>query len=166
MFGFLNGKFGFLKKSGEMIGAPVEGEAVTSAEIGDAAFREEMLGKGMAIKPSAGKVYAPVNGTVSQIFDTKHAFTIISEGGAELLIHIGRDTVLMDGKPFKVYVKAEEKVRKGELIAEFDIDMIREAGLDTIVPIVVFNSSDYKEVNRFTGKKVRPGEAIMRLVKT
>ena len=165
MFGFLTGRLGFGKKSGEMIGAPVEGEAVTSAEIGDAAFREEMLGKGMAIKPTAGKVYAPVDGTVSQVFGTKHALTILSEGGAELLIHIGRDTVEMDGKPFKVYVKAEDKVRKGELIAEFDMDMIQAAGLDTIIPIVVFNSSDYKEVNRFTGKKVRPGDAIMMLVK-
>lgn len=165
MFGYLKGRLGFGKKSGEMIGAPVEGEAVASAEIGDAVFREEMLGKGMAIKPTSGKVYAPVDGTVSQVFGTKHALTILSEGGAELLIHIGRDTVAMDGKPFTVYVKAEDKVRKGELIAEFDIDMIRAAGLDTIIPIVVLNSGDYKAVNRFTGKKVRPGDAIMMLVK-
>lgn len=165
MFEFLKGRLEFRKKSGEVIGAPVEGEAVASAEIGDAAFREEMLGKGMAIKPTSGKVYAPVDGTVSQVFGTKHAFTILSEGGAELLIHIGRDTVAMDGKPFTVYVKAEDKVKKGELIAEFDMDMIRAAGLDTIIPIVVFNSNKYKTINRFTGKRVRPGDTIMMLVK-
>lgn len=166
MFGFLKGRLGFCKKSGEMIGAPVEGEAVTSAEIGDAAFRKEMLGKGMAIKPVSGKVYAPVDGMVSLVFGTKHALTIISEGGAEVLIHIGLDTVAMNGKPFVIYVNPEDKVKKGDLIAEFNMNMIRAAGLDTIIPIVVFNSGDYKEVHRFTGKRVKPGDDIMKLVKS
>ena len=165
MFGSLKEKLGFGKKSGEMIGAPIEGEAVASAAISDVAFREEMMGKGMAIKPTSGKVYSPVDGTVALVFGTKHALSIVSKGGAEILIHIGIDTVALDGAPYKIYVNTEDTVKKGDLIAEFDMEMIKAANLDTITPIVVFNSGDYKEVNRFVGKMVNPGDDIMELVK-
>lgn len=165
MFESLKGKLGFGKKRGEILGAPIEGDAVTSAEICDAAFREEMMGKGMAIKPTSGKVYSPVDGTVALVFGTKHALSIISEGGAEILIHIGLDTVALDGAPFTIHVNPEDQVKKGDLIAEFNMEMIKAAGLDTITPIVIFNSGDYKEIIRFTGKMVKPGDEIMELVK-
>ena len=165
MLRFLKKKIRFLEKSGEVIGAPVAGKAVSSHTIRDAVFKKEMLGKGMAIIPASGKVYAPVDGTVSQIFDTKHAFTILSEGGAKILIHIGLDTVKMNGSPFRVCVSVDDKVKKGELIAEFDMDMIRVAGLDNIVPIVIYNSTDYLFVNRLIGKRVKVGEDIMVLVR-
>lgn len=160
--------FDFLKKKktgGEMIGAPIEGEAVVSAEISDPTFGEEMLGKGLAIKPAVGKVYAPVDATVAMVFDTKHAISLISEGGAELLIHVGLDTVSLNGAPFTIHVNADDKVKKGDLIAEFDMDAIKAAGLETITPVIVCNSDDYKEVKRFTGKQVKPGDDIMELIK-
>lgn len=166
MFGLFKERFGLKKKSGEILGAPVEGKTVTSAEIGDAAFGREMLGKGMAIKPTAGKVYAPIDGIVSLVSGTKHALTIVSEGGAEVLIHMGLDTVSLEGAPFMLHVNADDKVKKGDLIAEFNLNMIRAAGLDTIIPIVILNSGAYKKINRFTGKKVRPGDNIMKLVKS
>ena len=161
------GLFDFLKKKevGEVIGAPVEGEAVVSAEISDPTFGEELLGKGLAIKPAVGKVYAPADGTIGMVFDTKHAISMTTEGGAELLIHVGLDTVALKGAPFTVHVAADDKVKKGDLMAEFDMDMIKEAGLETITPVIVCNSDEFKTVERFTGKSVKPGDEIMRLVK-
>ena len=161
------GLFDFLKKKevGEVIGSPVEGEAVVSAEISDPTFGEELLGKGLAIKPAVGKVYAPADGTIGMVFDTKHAISMTTEGGAELLIHVGLDTVTLNGAPFTVHVAADDKVKKGDLMAEFDMDMIKEAGLETITPVIVCNSDEFKTVERFTGKSVKPGDEIMRLVK-
>lgn len=161
------GLFDFLKKkeAGEVIGAPIEGEAVVSAEISDPTFGEELLGKGLAIKPAVGKVYAPADGTIGMVFDTKHAISMTTEGGAELLIHVGLDTVTLNGEPFTVHVAADDKVKKGDLMAEFDMDAIKAAGLETITPVIVCNSDDFKEVERFTGKTVKPGDEIMRLVK-
>lgn len=160
--------FDFFKKkktAGELIGAPVEGEAVVSAEISDPTFGEELLGKGLAIKPTVGKVFAPADATVAMVFDTKHAISLVTEGGAELLIHVGLDTVSLNGAPFTVHVNADDKVKKGDLIAEFDMDAIKAAGLETITPVIVCNSDDFKEVKRFTGKNVKPGDDIMELIK-
>ena len=96
------GMFDFLKKKPnenvDVIGAPVAGEAVASSEINDPTFGEEMLGKGLAIKPSDTKVYAPFDGTVAMVFDTKHAVSLVSEKGAEVLIHVGLDTVSLKGE--------------------------------------------------------------------
>ena len=161
------GLFDFLKKknANEILGAPIEGEAVESAEISDPTFGMELLGKGMAIKPAVGKVYAPVDGTVTMVFETKHAISITSNGGAEILIHIGLDTVSLNGAPFTIHVNADDKVKKGDLIAEFDMDAIKAAGLETITPIIICNTDDFKDVVRFTGKTVKPGDDIMELVK-
>ena len=162
------GLFDFLKKKesgNEVLGAPIEGEAVESAEISDPTFGMELLGKGMAIKPAVGKVYAPVNGTVGMVFETKHAISITSDGGAEILIHIGLDTVSLNGAPFTIHVNADDKVKKGDLIAEFDMDAIKAAGLETITPVIICNTDDFKDVVRFTGKMVKPGDDIIELVK-
>lgn len=162
--------FDFFKKKqsktdGSLIGAPVEGEAVPSSEISDPTFSEEMLGKGIAIRPSASKVYAPVSGTITMVFDTKHAISITSEEGAEILIHVGLDTVSLKGAPFTAHVTADQKVKKGDLLLEFDMEAIKAAGLDTITPVIICNSDDYKDIRRFTGKQVKPGDDIMKLVK-
>lgn len=153
------------KANGGTIGAPVEGEAVPSSAISDPAFRGEMLGKGMAIKPSAGEVYAPVSGTIAMVFDTKHAISINSDEGAEILVHVGLDTISLKGVPFTIHVTAGQKVKKGDLLLEFDMEAIIAAGLDTITPVIICNPDGYKEIRRFTGKQVKPGDAIMELVK-
>ena len=160
--------FDFFKKkkaTGEIIGSPIEGEAVVSAEISDPTFGQELLGKGLAIKPADNKVYAPVDATIAMVFDTKHAISMISESGAEILVHIGLDTVSLNGAPFTVHVNADDKVQKGDLIAEFDMEAIKAAGLETITPVIICNSDDFKEVKRFTGKMVKPGDAVMELIK-
>lgn len=166
MFAGLRKRFRFNTKITEVIGAPVAGEAVSSAVIEDAAYRSEMLGKGMAIKPIDGKLYAPVDGMVTLIFETKHALTITSECGAEILIHIGLDTVSLEGMPFVVHVQKNDLVKRGDLLAEFDMNMIREAKFDNIIPIVILNSECYKKIKCFTGNVVKPGEDIIHLIKS
>lgn len=163
------GMFDFLKKKPkenvDVICAPVAGEAVVSAEINDPTFGEEMLGKGIAIKPTDTKVYAPFDGTVAMVFDTKHAVSLVSEKGAEVLIHVGLDTVSLKGEHFTAHVENGATVKCGDLLLEFDKEAIKEAGFDTIVPIVVCNTDDYKVVNRTTGVTVKPGDTIMELEK-
>lgn len=159
--------FDFLKKkkNTEEIGAPIEGEVVTSAEIPDPVFSEEMMGKGVAIKPSGNKVYAPADATVEMVFDTKHAITLKTTGGVEILIHVGLDTVSLGGAPFDVKVETGASVKKGDLLMEVDLEAIKEAGLEVITPVVICNADDFKGLERFTGKQVKPGDAIMELEK-
>ena len=161
------GLFDFMKKKEnvDIIAAPVAGEAVVSSEINDPTFGEEMLGKGMAIKPSDSKVYAPFDGTVALVFDTKHAVSLVSEKGAEVLIHVGLDTVSLKGEHFTAHVENGATVKKGDLLLEFDKDAIAAAGFDTIIPVVICNTDDYKEVKRMTGTNVTPGDTIMELEK-
>ena len=155
------GMFDFLKKKPnenvDVIGAPIAGEAVASSEINDPTFGEEMLGKGLAIKPSDTKVYAPFDGTVAMVFDTKHAVSLVSEKGAEVLIHVGLDTVSLKGEHFTTHVENGATVKKGDLLLEFD----KEA----IAPIVICNTDDYKEIKRMTGTQVTVGDTIMELEK-
>ena len=163
------GLFDFMKKKDsenvDIIAAPVAGEAVASSEINDPTFGEEMLGKGLAIKPTDTKVYAPFDGTVALVFDTKHAVSLVSETGAEVLIHVGLDTVSLKGEHFTTHVENGATVKKGDLLLEFDKEAIAAAGFDTIIPIVVCNSDDYKNVKRITGSVVKPGDAVMELEK-
>lgn len=162
MFDFLKKK---VKDNVEVIGAPVKGEAVESSAINDPTFGEEMLGKGMAIKPAEGKVYAPFDGTVAMVFDTKHAVSLVSDKGAEVLIHVGLDTVMLKGEHYTAHVESGAVVKKGDLLLEFDMAAIAEAGYDTITPVVICNTDDYKDVVRLTGKQVEPGEPVMELEK-
>lgn len=161
--------FNFLKKKekeyDDIIAAPVKGEAVPSSEVNDPTFAEEMLGKGMAIKPTEGKVYAPFDGTVALVFDTKHAVSLVSEKGAEVLIHVGLDTVMLKGEHYTAHVESGATVKKGDLLLEFDMEAIKAAGYDTITPVLVCNADDYKDVVRTTGKMVEPGDVVMQLEK-
>lgn len=161
------GLFDFMKKkdNADVIAAPVAGEAVESAQINDPTFGEEMLGKGIAIKPADTKIYAPFDGTVALVFDTKHAISLVSETGAEVLIHVGLDTVSLKGEHFTTHVESGAAVKKGDLLMEFDKEAIAAAGFETIIPVVVCNSDDYKDVKRITGSMVKPGDTIMELEK-
>lgn len=165
MFSSLKDKLGFGKKKGIVIGAPIEGKAVAISEVSDPTFGEEILGKGIAVIPTVGKVVAPVDGTIEMVFDTKHAITMTSDDGVEILIHIGLDTVTLQGSPFTTHVEAEQKVKAGDLLLEFDIEAIKAAGLDTISPLVICNSGDYKEVTADAGKDVNVLDEVLTLMK-
>ena len=161
--------FNFFKKKEkayyEVIAAPLKGEAVPSAEVSDPTFAEELLGKGMAIKPAEGKVYAPFDGEVAMIFDTKHAISLVSNKGTELLIHVGVDTVMLKGQHYTAHVESGDTVKKGDLMLEFDMEAIKEAGYEVITPVIVCNADDYKDVIRKTGVQVEPGDTVMELDK-
>ena len=161
--------FDFFKKKAkeyyDVVGAPLKGEAVPSAEVNDPTFAEEMLGKGMAIKPAEGKVYAPFDGEVAMVFDTKHAVSLVSAKGTEVLIHVGLDTVMLKGEHYTTHVETGASVKKGDLLLEFDMEAIKAAGYDVITPIVICNSDDYKDIVRTTGKPVESGDTVMELEK-
>ena len=118
------------KKSYEEIFAPVSGKCVPMGQVNDPTFSQEILGKGVAIIPSEGKVSAPGDGEILMGFETRHAVSIRLTGGAELIIHIGLDTVNLHGEYFTSHVKAGDKVKKGDLLIEFDMDKIKEQGYD------------------------------------
>ena len=154
----------FGKKLDE-IGAPVAGEAVASGEVNDPTFAEEMLGKGMAIRPSVGRVVAPCDATVDMMFETGHAVSLTTENGVEMLIHVGIDTVNLQGKHYTVHCKAGDKVKKGQLLIEFDKDAIAAEGYDTVTPVVICNSDDFATFETVTGKTVAEGDTVIRLGK-
>ncbi|MDO5294031.1 MAG: glucose PTS transporter subunit IIA [bacterium] len=143
--------------------APMEGKAVKLEDVNDGVFSEGMLGNGMAIEPSTGVVTAPFDGEVTMVFDTKHAIGLKSEEGVELLIHIGIDTVQLNGKHYEIRVKNNQKVRKGELIANVDLEGIKQEGYRTITPIIVTNTDDYEEINIVKVGSVKAGEEVLNI---
>lgn len=127
--------------------SPVKGKIIPLAEVSDETFASGVLGDGVGIQPSEGKVFAPFDCTVAAVFDTKHAIGLETPEGVELLIHIGMDTVTLNGGPFTVYVEAGQTVETGELLLDFDMEKIRKAGLDTVTPVIVTNPGQYKNIN-------------------
>lgn len=160
--------FSFLKKKGNdqiVIAAPMEGKAVSLKEVNDPTFSEGLLGKGIAIIPSSGKVVAPVDGTVELVFDTKHAISMTSAEGVEVLIHVGLDTVNLKGDGYEAHVAAGDAVKKGDLLLTVDLDKIKAAGYDTITPIIICNTDDYEDVKEATAGDIKAGEDAIYIVK-
>lgn len=128
------------------IGAPLAGKAVPLTEVPDAVFSTGMIGQGAAIQPTDGQVVSPVDGVVTTVFPTKHAIGIKATNGMEILIHLGIDTVKLDGKPFETKVAVDEQVKVGDLLATADWQMVADAGLATVTPVVVTNFAEYTNV--------------------
>ncbi|MHC1681482.1 MAG: beta-glucoside-specific PTS transporter subunit IIABC [Clostridiaceae bacterium] len=128
------------------VSSPLKGTVIALSKVKDEAFSSEALGKGIAIEPSEGKVVAPFDGTIMTLFPSKHAIGIISDDGVEVLIHIGLDTVKLDGKYFEAHVKQGDKVKKGQLLISFDLEILRKEGYVTQTPIIVTNTQEYSEV--------------------
>ena len=156
------GLFDFMKgKKRTVIGAPLKGECISIKEVKDATFAEEILGKGIAIIPADGKVYAPADGTVSTVFPTGHAVGMTTPDGVEILIHVGMDTVELKGQFFHTIVEADQKVKKGDLLLEADMEGISNAGYDTVTPMIICNSADYSEITCKTEGMVEAGEEVL-----
>ena len=160
--GFFKKLFG---KPVDSVYAPIAGKAVAITEVPDPTFAEGMLGNGIAIEPADGKVYAPCDATVDMMFTTGHAVSLVADFGAEILIHVGLETVSLEGKPFTVHVANGDKVKKGQLLMEADLEAIKAAGLPTITPIVICNTDDYPTFNTFVGKAVANGDVVIELAK-
>ena len=164
--GFFSKLFGKSEPKNENgLYAPVIGQAVPVSEVPDPTFSSGMLGDGIAIIPTEGKVFAPCNATVDMMFTTGHAVSLVADNGAEILIHVGLETVGLEGKPFTVHVQNGQKVKKGQLMIEVDLDAIKAAGLPIITPVVICNSDDYSAINTFTGKDVTNADLVIELVK-
>ena len=146
------------------IASPLKGEVVPLTEVKDETFASEMMGKGIAINPTEGKVVSPINGTVQMIFKTKHAIGLKSEDGAEILIHIGMDTVQLDGKHFTAHVKDGDKVKVGDTLVEFDMDAIKKEGYELVTPVIITNTMEYLEIVPKEIKSVNAGEDIITIL--
>lgn len=146
------------------IASPLKGNIVPLNEVKDETFASEMMGKGIAINPTEGKVVSPINGTVQMIFKTKHAIGLKSEDGAEILIHIGMDTVQLDGKHFTVHVKDGDKVKVGDTLVEFDMNAIKNEGYELITPVIITNTMEYLEIVPKDIKSVNTGETLITIL--
>lgn len=148
-----------------IICSPVNGKIVPISDVSDPTFAEETLGKSIAILPQANRVVSPVNATVEVMFDTGHAVSIVSDEGAEILIHIGIDTFQLNGQFFKAHVKNGDKVKKGDVLVEFDEAQIKAAGYDTVIPIVICNSANYTRIECTQAGPVKELEQLIILHK-
>lgn len=159
--------FSFLKKKGEglMVASPIKGKTVELSQVSDPTFGECMLGKGVAILPAEGKVYAPADGEISMMFETHHAVSMVTTEGIELLIHIGLETVALKGDGFEAHVQSGDQVKKGDLLLSMDLENIKAAGYDIISPIVVCNTDDYTDVQGIPSKQVSAGDQIIKITK-
>ena len=154
-----------VKVESGVVYAPIKGKAIALEEVNDGVFSAGMLGKGIGIEPAEGRAVSPVNGTVSVVFDTKHAIGITSDEGIEVLIHIGLDTVQLNGEPFNVHVKVGDKVKVGDLLAEFDMDKIKEAGYKTVTPIIISNTDAYSDVKVLANGDIDEKAEMLRVEK-
>ena len=145
--------------------APMAGQTVPVAEVPDPTLAEGMLGNGIAIEPSEGKVFAPCDATVDMMFTTGHAVSLVADCGAEILIHVGLETVGLGGKCFKVHVKNGQTVKKGQLMFEADLEGIKAAALNTITPVLVCNVDDFASLNGHTGNAVTNDDIVIELSK-
>lgn len=147
------------------IAAPMNGNAIPLEEVPDETFAQGVLGLGAAIEPNEGKVVAPADGTVETIFDTKHAIGLSLNNGAEILIHIGINTVELGGEGYKAFVAEGDKVKKGQTLITFDMDFIKSKGYKLVTPVIVTNSDDYSEIELKTKGNITTENTLLGLAK-
>lgn len=145
--------------------SPLAGTAIALEDVPDPTFAEGILGLGAAVEPSEGKVVAPADGTVGTLFDTHHAIGLNLDNGAELLIHIGINTVELNGEGFTAHVSEGDRVKRGQTLITFDKDLIASKGYKTVTPVIVTNPDDYSEIKRIADGNVGSSDVLLELVK-
>ncbi len=148
----------------EVISSPIKGDVLPLNQVKDEVFSAGLLGKGVAIEPKEGKVVSPVDGTLTTLFPTHHALGITSDNGAEILIHVGMDTVQLEGKCFTPKAKQGDKIKAGQVLLEFDIDGIKEAGYPVTTPVIISNSDNYLDIigtEAKQGDKIKAGQVLL-----
>ena len=148
-----------------VIYSPLSGKVIPLEEVPDDAFAGKVIGDGIAIEPSEGKVFAPFDGTVETLFDTKHAIGLSGKDGLEVLIHVGIDTVSLNENGFTAYIKDGDSVRKGDLLLEFDMEYIKSQGLHTVTPVLIANMETVASITPENENTVQSGQALMRVEK-
>lgn len=141
----------------------MNGTAVKLEDVEDEVFSQKILGEGAAVEPSEGKLYAPCDGKIDSVFDTKHAVNMVSDDGVEILLHIGIDTVKLGGQYFEAHVSDGQEVKKGELLISFDIDKIKAAGYKVTTPLIIGNTDDYASVEPVAQNSVSAGDMILKI---
>lgn len=144
--------------------SPLTGEVVDLKDVPDEVFASGVAGQGIAVKPSVGEVKAPCNGVISVLFPSKHAIGIAAEDGTERLIHIGLNTVMLEGQGFETLVEQGDQVKEGQPLLKFDIDFIEKQGYSLISPVLVTNADDYQEIRSLNKKEVTAGEAVYQVI--
>ena len=153
-----------VKVKKESLASPLTGKVMPLTEVKDEAFSGELLGKGCAVDPTEGKVYAPCDGVVTTLFPTKHAIGILSESGAEVLIHLGLDTVKLEGKHFEAHIAQGDKVKKGQLLVSCDLDAIAKEGYSMVTPIIITNTEDYLDIVPMNNATAKHGDDLLTLI--
>ncbi|KAB7668397.1 beta-glucoside-specific PTS transporter subunit IIABC [Bacillus sp. B1-b2] len=143
--------------------SPITGEVKPLSEVNDPTFAQELMGKGIAIYPEVGEVVSPVSGTITTLFKTKHAIGITSDTGAEILIHVGLDTVQLNGQYFTTHLEEGARVNVGDKITSFDIEAIKGQGYDVITPVIITNTNSYADITAVMSGKVKKGEVLLDL---
>ncbi|MDY3619240.1 PTS sugar transporter subunit IIA [Agathobaculum sp.] len=165
MFGKLKEKLMGGGQSGIEVCAPVSGKIVALSDVPDPTFAQGILGQGAAVLPSEGRIVAPADGTIDVMFDTGHAVSMTTADGAEVLVHVGIDTVNLKGEHYKACCKAGDKVKKGDLLIEFDPAAIEAAGYQIITPVIICNTDAYSAVKAAAPGEVSAGGALLTLQK-
>lgn len=147
------------------ITAPVKGNVIRLEDVKDEVFSSGMLGKGFAVEPKEGKIFAPADGVVDNIPESRHAIGIIADDDANILIHVGLDTVQLNGRGFDVKVEEGAKIKKGDLLMTFDLSAIKKSGYNAATPVVVCNSDEFQSVEVTAQGNVNVGDTVMRIVK-
>lgn len=145
--------------------APAAGKLVPLSEVSDPTFSEGILGQGAAVIPTGNQFFSPVDGTVNTVFPTGHAAALTSSDGVEVLLHIGLDTVKLNGKHFTIHVEEGQQVKKGDLLLEADLEQIKAAGFDTITPVIVCNTEEFAEIAMAEAQDVEAGDVVLNLKK-
>lgn len=145
------------------LSAHMNGIFVPLENVQDEAFSSKVLGEGAAIEPEEGKLYSPCDGKVEMVFDTGHAVSLVSENGCEILLHIGIDTVKLNGRFFKTHVSDGQEIHKGDLLISFELDEIRKAGYQTTTPMIICNTDDYETVEIVSAEHVTAGNKIIEI---
>ena len=146
-----------------VLAAHMNGTVLALCKVADEAFASGAMGDGVAIEPAEGKLYAPADGVVETVFETKHAVGMTTEDGVELLMHIGIDTVKLGGKYFEAHVASEQKVKKGDLLVSFDMDAIKAEGYPLTTPMIICNTDDYKTIRVLTSGTIQNGTDLLNI---
>lgn len=161
MFGSLKKLFGGGNAGEQVILAPVSGKAIPMSQVNDPTFSQEILGKGVAVIPNEGRITAPADGEITMVFDTLHAISMKTDSRAELIIHVGLDTVQLKGQYYTAHVKAGDRVKAGDLLLEFDLQRIKEAGYDVTTPVIICNTPDFPNMKCLSGMDVKEQDRII-----
>ncbi|WMY95377.1 MAG: PTS glucose transporter subunit IIA [Arsenophonus sp.] len=145
--------------------APISGQIIKIEDVPDVVFSEKIVGDGIAINPSGNKIVAPINGTISKIFETNHAFSMKSDSGIELFVHFGIDTIELKSEGFFRIAKEGQKVKIGDLILKFDLFLLKKKAKSTLTPVIISNMDEIKELKKSSGSIILGETIIMKIIK-